>query len=315
VSQKVRIVSVQDEAPDIKSFILESADDKPLAGFEPGAHVDVKVADGISRSYSLINTTECPHQYHIAVKREADGRGGSAMMHTFAPGQLLDVSEPRNNFPLADPRGRSILVAGGIGITPIYGMAKSLAQAGEPFELHYLARTEEAAAFVSALKDEFGDRLRPAFGLDASRVSDYLGDVLGAAKNGDHLYICGPKPLMDLGRDLAARNPALTLHLEYFSADTDLDPLPKGSFQVKLARSGRTITIPEGRSIVDVLADHDIEVETSCEQGICGACLTKVLEGTPDHRDMLLTDEEHAANDQMTVCVSRSIGPLLVLDL
>tara|TARA_R110000787_G_scaffold26952_2_gene75109 strand:- start:47160 stop:48107 length:948 start_codon:yes stop_codon:yes gene_type:complete len=315
VRQKTRIQNIVDEAPGIRSFFLEPVDGAQLAPFTPGAHLDVFLDEGLIRSYSLINTTDENRQYHIAVKQELDGRGGSEQMHQLEIGQELEVSEPRNNFPLADPPGRSILVAGGIGITPIYGMAKYLTNLDAPFKLHYLARTASDAAFLETLGAEFGNRFVPALGFDVQAVTSHLEELLSTEAPGTHLYICGPTPLMELGRKIAAEYPAIILHLEYFTADPALDQLPKGAFQIKLAKSGRTITIPEGRSIVEVLAENKLIVETSCEQGICGVCMTKVLGGTPDHRDMLMTDEEHAANNQMTICVSRSIGPLLVLDL
>jgi|TARA_R100000455_G_C6273203_1_gene130523 vanillate O-demethylase ferredoxin subunit len=315
VRQKTRIQNIVQEVPGIHSFYLEPVDGSQLVPFTPGAHIDVFLDEGLIRSYSLINTTDESRRYHIAVKQETEGRGGSRKMHQLEIGQELEVSEPRNNFPLADPPGQSILLAGGIGITPIYGMAKHLAALRAPFKLHYLVRSAQDAAFLNELREEFDDRLVSALGLDVEAVTSHLERLLSSEPAGTHLYICGPTPLMDLGRKIAAKYPAINLHLEYFSADPALDQLPKGTFQVKLARTGRTITIPEGRTIIEVLAENDLVIETSCEQGICGICMTKVLEGTPDHRDMLMTDEEHAANDQMTICVSRSIGPLLVLDL
>jgi vanillate O-demethylase ferredoxin subunit len=313
----VIVLSRCTEAQDICSYELASADGSPLPAFSAGAHIDVHLADGVVRQYSLCNHPAERQRYVIGVLRDPTSRGGSEHLHgQIHQGARLRISEPRNLFPLADTAQRSLLFAGGIGITPILCMAEQLAHDGADFELHYCARSSERAAFVQRLQAApFADRVhlhfdeRPYTALDAAKVLAARGDAV-------HLYVCGPGGFMAHVLDTARAKgwPEDCLHREYFAAAPVNNSLD-GSFAVKLASSGQVFSVPPDKTVVQVLESHGVEIAVSCEQGICGTCLTRVLEGVPDHRDLFLSEQEQALNDQFTPCCSRSKTPLLVLDI
>jgi vanillate O-demethylase ferredoxin subunit len=315
-TQNVLVRRLCAEAADVKSFELVAADGQRLQPFEAGAHIDLHLGDGLIRQYSLINTTDTDGSYRIAVKLEPASRGGSERMHRIAEGDVLSVSLPRNNFPLDAGAGHTVLLAGGIGITPLLGMAYRLAAEGASFSLDYFARSRDALAFESEIvRESFGARCRFHLGADGEATRVELASRIDALPAGAHIFACGPAPFMTAVRDLVAAKPGPVLHLEYFAADPVLAALPAGSFQVKLARSGRTVMVASDQTIVEALNAAGVEVATSCEQGVCGTCLTTVLAGRPDHRDMLLTEEEQQAGDRMLLCVSRCFDPELLLDL
>ncbi|SDU96977.1 PDR/VanB family oxidoreductase [Pseudomonas mucidolens] len=313
----VVVVSRNTEAEDICSYELASLDGKPLPAFSAGAHIDVHMPDGLVRQYSLCNHPQEQHRYLIGVLKDPASRGGSQCLHEqIHTGAHLRISEPRNLFPLVHGARRSLLFAGGIGITPILCMAERLAQAGADFELHYCARSSTRAAFVQRLKDSpFADRVflhfdeTPHTALDAAKV-------LATPADNVHLYVCGPGGFMQHVLDSARAQGWQEdhLHREYFAA-APVDSSNDGRFSVKLGSSGQVVEIPADKTVVQVLESHGIEITVSCEQGICGTCLTRVLEGEPEHRDLFLTEAEQALNDQFTPCCSRSKTPLLVLDI
>jgi vanillate O-demethylase ferredoxin subunit len=314
----VRVARKQIEALDICSFELVHADGHPLPAFSAGSHIDVHLPNGLTRQYSLCNDPRESHRYQIGVLRDPNSRGGSQAMHeAMVEGSVLRISAPKNHFPLAHGAARSVLIAGGIGVTPILCMAERLAVAGSPFEMHYCSRSRDRAAFAERIAQaSFAAQVQFHFddGDEAQKLS--LPKVIGTPQQGVHLYICGPKGFMDWVLDAAraAGWPADQLHFEFFSAElvkSDSDT----AFKVMLASSGRIVTVPKEQTVVQALAAVGIEVATSCEQGVCGTCLTRILEGEPDHKDMYLTPEEQAANDQFTPCCSRSRSPVLVLDL
>ncbi|WP_097303096.1 PDR/VanB family oxidoreductase [Pseudomonas chlororaphis] len=313
----VVVVSRNDEAQDICSYELASADDSPLPAFSAGAHIDVHLPGGLIRQYSLCNHPEERHRYLIGVLKDPASRGGSLAMHKqIQPGTRLNISEPRNLFPLAHEARRSLLFAGGIGITPILCMAERLAHSGADFELHYCARSRERAAFVQRLcSSSFADRVFLHFDQEPETALD-AAKVLAAPRNDVHVYVCGPDGFMqhvlDTAKAAGWQEPCL--HREYFAA-APVDTHADGSFSVKVASSGQVFEVPADKSVVQVLESHGIEIAMSCEQGICGTCLTRVLEGVPEHRDLFLTEDEQARNDQFTPCCSRSKTPLLVLDI
>jgi vanillate O-demethylase ferredoxin subunit len=232
-------------------------------------------------------------------------------------GDRLVISAPRNNFALSPAATRHLLIAGGIGITPLLSMSRHLAATGAAFDLVYFSRSIAHTAFHDLLSTpDFRGRVAFHYALEPEQVRAYLRKLLWSRPEGGHLYLCGPRPFMDLVEATAAPTwPPEAVHLEYFTADPASLAGPKGSFVVRLARHGGEFEIAEGRSIIEVLAEHGVTVDTSCEQGVCGTCLTGVLEGEPDHRDVFLTDAEKRANDRMTVCVSRARTSRLVLDL
>lgn len=312
----VRVTRIRRTALDVTSFELAPANGSRTPAFTPGAHIDVHIA-GFRRQYSLCNGPEDTSAFLIAVKKEAASRGGSRAMHECVKeGDLLRVSEPRNTFPLNPAAPRHVLLAGGIGITPLLSMARHLAKMRAVFRLHYFARSAQHAAFHEMLAERLSAQaVSFHFGLDAHEVRARLRSLVGRRPEGADLYICGPAPFMDQAQGAAQEWPAEAIHLEHFSA---AGPTPQAAaeeaFEVALARRGGTYVIPPGKTIVEALAEHGIDIDVSCQQGVCGTCLTGVLEGTPDHRDLFLTEDEKRAGDKMALCVSRARSKLLVLD-
>jgi vanillate O-demethylase ferredoxin subunit len=317
-SLKVRVQSRTVEAQDIVCFELVSADGKPLPAFSAGSHIDVPAAPGITRQYSLCNAPGESNRYQIAVLREPASRGGSAGMHErLKVGDVIEISAPRNHFPLAHEATKSLLLAGGIGVTPILCMAERLSAMGAAFEMHYCTRSKERMAFVDRIqRSRFADQVR--FHVDDGPPAQKLDipALLATPEAGTHLYVCGPKGFMDavLGTARDRGWPASQLHCEYFSAEVTHSASDQ-SFEVQIASTGQIVIVPSDKTVVQALTEAGVEVQTSCEQGVCGTCLTRVLEGEPDHRDMYLTPEEQAANDQFTPCCSRAKSARLVLDL
>lgn len=315
---EVTVVRKKAEAQDIFSFELARDDGQLLPVFSAGSHIDVHIPGGQVRQYSLFNHPEERHRYMIGVLLDPSSRGGSKAMHLDVDeGTKLKISEPRNLFALEHGATRSVLFAGGIGITPILCMAERLAQIGANFEMHYCSRAEERTAFVERIKGSpFASSVHFHFddGADSQKLD--IKQALAGAGLGDHLYVCGPGGFMEfvLSSARAGGWSEGQLHREYFAA-APTSKADDGSFEVKIASTGMTVSIPSDRSVAEVLAESGIDIPLSCEQGICGTCLTRVLEGEPDHRDMFLTDAEHARNDQFTPCCSRSKSPVLVLDI
>lgn len=314
----VRVARKAMEALDICTFELVDVNGAPLPAFAAGSHVDVYLGDGITRQYSLCNDPKETHRYLIGVLRDPASRGGSRAMHDqVAVGQVLQVSAPRNHFPLAHDAKRSLLLAGGIGVTPILCMAERLANTGADFEMHYCTRAAERTAFCSRIASSgFASKVKFHFDDGAPEQKLDLAALLAAPQPGLHLYVCGPKGFMDAVLKTARGKgwPEGQLHYEFFSAEVAKSDSDAG-FEIKLASSGRIIRVPKDQTVVKALAEAGVEILTSCGQGVCGTCLTRVLEGVPDHKDSYLTPEEQAANDQFLPCCSRSKTPQLVLDL
>jgi len=305
-------------ADGICSFEMRLASGEPLPAFTAGAHVDVYLPSGEVRQYSLCNAPEERHRYLIGVLKDPHSRGGSKSMHErVEQGQTLQISVPRNLFPLAIEGKRHLLIAGGIGITPMMAMAQELHRQGADFELHYCFRSRDRAAFLDWLENAaFAERV--SLHDDSSAPPTHLdaGVLLQNPEAGQHLYVCGPGGFMDYILTCAATAgwPQAQVHREFF-ASAPIDHDGDQPFEVELAQSGQLFQIPADRSVFEVLDEAGIAIETSCEQGICGSCITRVLHGTPDHRDQFMTDAEHARNDQFTPCCSRAKSPRLVLDL
>lgn len=312
----LRVNSIAVESPDVRSFELCSPDGADLPPFAAGAHIDVQLESGLVRQYSLCNDPTETRRYRIGVLRETRGRGGSAAMHRLEPGAHLQARAPRNAFPLAPQARRSLLFAGGIGITPMLAMAHALHSRNAEFELHYCTRSIERTPFLGALKTSgFGANvILHLDGGDARQRLDASG-VLGRPEAGKHAYLCGPPGFIAHVRScaVAKRWDARQIHSESFSPSEA--PISGSAFQVDLRRRGKRVAVEPGQSIVQALAGAGIVVPVSCEQGICGTCLTSVLEGIPEHRDMYLTPQEQAANDRILLCCSRSRSPVLALDL
>ncbi|OAH15906.1 PDR/VanB family oxidoreductase [Streptomyces jeddahensis] len=281
---------------------------EPLPVWEPGAHIDVLLGPGLERQYSLCGDPADRGVWRIAVLREPDGRGGSAYVHgELREGDKVRVRGPRNHFAL-EPAPRYRFIAGGIGITPILPMLAAAEAAGAEWTLLYGGRTRGSMAFTDEL-DAYGDRVTIA-PQDETGLLD-LGSVLDDVPEGTLVYCCGPGPLLDA---VEARCPGGLLHVERFQPK-EQETGPDTAFEVELSRSGKTVTVAEGVSVLDAVRSAGVEVLYSCTEGTCGTCETDVLEGTPDHRDSVLTDEEREAGETMMICVSRCRGPRLVLDL
>jgi len=287
-----------------------------LPAFEAGAHVNIHLKPGLVRQYSLCGDPANAAVYRLGVLLDPASRGGSVAVHELlTEGVSVSVGMPRNLFPLASGASRSILLGGGIGITPMIAMAHQLTAQGSPFELHYCGRSRQRTAFLDELASaEFASCVHAHFDDEGDAQKLDLPAVLGQPGTGVHVYVCGPSGFMDWVID-GARKAGYDeehIHREYFQVEVVTGG---DSFEVVAQRSGKTVQVAEGQTIIDALSSVGIKVEISCEQGVCGTCLCDVLEGEPDHRDVYLTDDEKAANDQILVCCSRAKSKRLVLDI
>jgi vanillate O-demethylase ferredoxin subunit len=294
---------------------LVRADGGPMPAYEAGAHVDVLVGPELVRQYSLSNDPSERDRYVLGILLEKQSRGGSKAIHTsFNEGSTIQIGAPRNAFSLRPNMSKAILLAGGIGITPIKAMVHSLHNQGVDFALHYCARSRRAAAFC----DEFANAPFAAkvnFHIDDENGGPVpLNSYLPQTDNGAHLYVCGPGGFIEAVRQyaLGAGWPAERVHVEHFVSQA---PAAGDCFTVEAVRSGVRVEVGEGETIVQALTRAGLEVLTSCEQGLCGVCLTEVLEGIPDHHDQYQTDDEKASNKHMTICCSRAKTPVLKLDI
>ncbi|MGK9270874.1 PDR/VanB family oxidoreductase [Williamsia muralis] len=316
MSVLVRVAEVVEETPDIRTLRLTREDGAPFVRYEAGAHIDVVGPTGVLRQYSLCSPPSDPSSLLIAVKREAKSRGGSVALHEVSTGDHIKISEPRNLLTIAKGADRHILIAGGIGVTPLLSMAYEIYSWGEEFELHYFARSRDQAAFVDLLENrvDFTPRVHLHFGTPRSEQPGVLADVASTATSATHVYACGPDGFME--QVAAVFAPVVGsdhVHTEHFVA-TVIDSSDDKAFAVELD-TGEEFEIPADRSILEVLEDNGIEVFKSCEEGICGSCVSGVLEGTPDHRDNCLSAADKAAGNQMALCVSRALSEKLVIEL
>lgn len=302
-------------AEGIVAIDLVAPDGTPLPAFTAGSHIDLFLPGGFTRQYSLRNDPRERHRYAIGVLREPGGRGGSAYVHDrLNVGDAVETSRPRNAFELDEAAPFSLLLAGGIGVTPILAMAYRLFLLGRDFEFHYCARSAARLAFRNEIEaSPFAGKVRVHLddGPTAQLLS--LDRLLAYRPEGAHLYACGPSGFLDaLVSKAKAGWPADAVHREYFanSAPKEQSDQP---FRITLASTGRSFDVAPGRSIVEVLAENGIDIPVSCEQGICGTCVTRVVSGEPDHRDLVLTDRQRA--DHMTLCCSRARSAELILDL
>ena len=314
---KAELKHVAREAEGISLLEFRRPDGAALPPFSAGSHIDLHLGNGLVRSYSLVNCPSETHRYVIGVKKEPDSRGGSRFIHEqLDAGDELDIDEPRNNFRLCESAPRSVLIAGGIGITPFASMARRLEQLGQPWELHYAARSRCSAGFVRQLAS-YGSKVNFYFSdeysaeLPARRID--LDKVVAEVPRDAHVYCCGPRNMLTAFEKAAAALPSRQIHVEFFSNAERIDKA--GGFNVRLARSGQSIEIRPGETILDALLKRGIDAPYSCLEGVCSSCETRVVSGIPDHRDLILTREEREANDRMLICCSRSKSATLVLDL
>ncbi len=311
---RVQVSRKWDAADGIAGIELTAVNGQ-LPTFQPGAHIDVHMPNGLVRQYSLTNGPGETQSYTIGVKLEPDSRGGSQCMHEdVRQGDVLAISEPRNNFPLRRDAIETLFVAGGIGITPLLSMARALGHSNLPHELHYFAQSGQHMAFPDVLAS-LDEALVPHLGLDPQATGKQLDKLLGGYEPAMHLYVCGPGPMLEATRRIAAEHgwPDESVHFEYFKNTNEIDD--SSSFEIDLARSVMTLQVPAGKTILEVLRDSGVDVPSSCEQGACGTCMTTVLEGEPDHQDVYLNESEKSSGDCIMTCVSRAKSDRLVLDI
>lgn len=309
---KAKVVRRDEQTNEIASFELTSIDGSALPDFEAGSHIDVVLSPDLIRQYSLCSK---PNEtaYRLGVLNDPNSRGGSRQIHAeMHVGIEVEISEPRNHFPLEMKAEHSLLIGGGIGITPMIAMAYALRTAGKSFELHYCTRSQEKAAFLHEMQEAFGDQLITHFD-DAGEADRINPKELISAQPDAHLYVCGPGGFMDwvIAQAKDAGLPSEQVHFEYFNADVDISG---SAFEVYAQASDVTVQVGPDQSIAAALAEAGVRIQMSCEEGVCGTCICDVIEGTPDHRDHFLTDEEKEDNDQITVCCSRAKTGRLVID-
>ncbi|MFC5289556.1 PDR/VanB family oxidoreductase [Actinokineospora guangxiensis] len=300
-------------ADGVVELTLRSPDGRDLPPWAPGAHIDIVLGDGLVRQYSLCGDPAERSVLQVAVLREPASRGGSAYVHErLAIGDAVEVRGPRNHFALAGAR-RYIFIAGGIGITPIVPMIAAAAAAGAEWHLFYGGRTRTSMAFADVLEDRHPDNvsIQPQ---DEAGILDLL-EILADPAPDVAVYCCGPEPLLAAVEAECARWPQGALHLERFVAKPGAAEGPSRSFEVELAQSGLTLTVPEHRSILEVVSAAGVDVYSSCQEGTCGTCEVGVLSGTPDHRDSILGPTEREEGQAMMICVSRAVSARLVLDI
>lgn len=313
----VTVRNVVREANAVIRIVLGRLDDRPLPAFEAGAHIDVHLPNGLIRQYSLCRLQADSRFYEIAVLKEPVSRGGSTQVHALKIGDQLKISEPKNHFPLVSLSRKSLLIAGGIGVTPLLTMAQTLARAGADFAFHYSAKKPEEAAFYTALKkSSFADNMHFHF----SQVSGRMDIRLELAKytTETELYLCGPAGFIDAALNEAQMLgwPDHKLHREFFSAPVvENDLSAQEAFTIKIASTGEAFHVDADTSIAQVLEAHGVFVPVACEEGVCGTCKTGVVDGIPDHRDVFLSDKEHQEGKLIMVCCSRSKTKQLTLDL
>lgn len=313
----VTVINKTQLTPQIVSLQLAAKDAQPLPEYEPGAHIDVYLPNQLIRQYSLC-TPVGEGYYEIAVLNDPDSRGGSKAMHELVKiGDTLTISEPKNHFPLVAQANQTLLLAAGIGITPILAMAERLAAAQQDFELHFCVRSKEQTPYFERISQSaWADKAHFHFTQGDSNNRLNALPLLEKAQPDSHLYVCGPVSFMDdiLAKAQQAGWPNERLHREYFSA-APIDHSADQSFEVVINSSGQVLNVPADCSILNVLEDNGIFIPVACEEGVCGTCVTGLLEGQADHKDVYLTDEEKQQMKKITPCCSRALSPRLVLDL
>jgi len=313
ISLPLRVTRNDEIADGIHLLEFRDPNGKPLPQFSAGAHIAVRVPNGLVRKYSLCNDPAERERYQIAVKRESNGRGGScSLIDGVKTGDEITVTAPVNDFPLPQRAQDFLFIAGGIGVTPMMAMIRQVTAEGKRFRLFYCSRSPETTAFRNELSaPEFKDRVVIHYDEgDASRSLD-LRPILAERKNREHLYCCGPRPLMEAVRAMTDHWSPTAVHFEAFS-EAETHKADDKPFKVKLARSGDTLDVPTDKTILEVLRAHGLDVPSSCETGTCGTCRTKLLAGEADHRDLVLA--EHERKNTIMICVSRARGAEITID-
>ncbi|WP_258133889.1 PDR/VanB family oxidoreductase [Microbacterium sp. MYb45] len=311
-SLALRVRAMRWEARDVLSLELDDPTGAPLPAWEPGAHIDLRFANGVERQYSLCSDPADRTAWRVAILAESPSRGGSRYVHqSLRVGELVTVSAPINHFALT-PATEYVFVAGGIGITPILPMLSEAVRRGIPWRLAYLGSTEERMAFLRYPQLAGGETLLVRG--DADERLD-LAAWIGVPSAGTAVYACGPERMLDALEQLSLDWPHGALHLERFQPKTFGESQGADTFEVVATRSDLVVTVDRGCSILEMLESAGIGVPSSCLEGVCGTCETTVIDGTPEHRDSILTPDERESNETMMICVSRSLGERLVLDI
>lgn len=311
-SLALEVTAAQHVADDVLELVLSAPDLSPLPPWQPGSHIELLLPSGLSRQYSLCGELDTTSSYTIAVLREKSGRGGSEEIHRIASvGIQFSANAPKNNFAL-EPADSYLFIAGGIGITPLLPMISAVDRERRQWSLVYGGRTVRSMAYLDRLLGSF-DRVDAW--VESERGYPDLPTILGNAPAGTLVYTCGPSAMIEAVKAEFGNHAHLAaLHIERFTASGPVD-VSGDSFEVELRRSGEVFTVEEGDSILAELKNLVPDHPYSCEEGYCGECETRVLDGVPDHRDDYLTEEEQKRGDVMMICVSRCKGPRLVLDL
>lgn len=315
----LRVARIREDGEWVRVMELRSPNSSELPPFSAGAHIDLYLGNGLVRQYSLCNSDQERDRYVIAIARSADNQGGSVWLHdSVSEGDTLKTGLPRNLFPLSEEIGTpSVLIAGGIGITPMLSMARTLEREKRPWELHFTARTRAQAPLFTELQN-FAETCR------YGRVSIYLSrenngrrlelkELIERQPAETHFYCCGSNDFLDAYLEACIARPERQVHLERFSVVQEA--ATAGGFTLVLARSGKTLSVPAGKTILEVLKQNGVDVNYTCSEGVCGSCEVAVLEGRPDHRDAVLSHAERAGNRSLMVCCSGSLSDRLVLDL
>ena len=313
-----RVSKIEDVARDTRLYTFERVDGGKLPAYKPGAHIDLHLPNGLTRQFSLtVPVAADPESYTVGVKRDENSRGGSRyIIDEMKVGDQLKISAPRNNFPLVENAGHVVLIAGGIGITPIWCMAQQLAALGRSWKIHYACRSQADMAFLSELKKLDPKFVHLHFDDEAGGKVLDLTAAIAEAPADAHFYCCGPNPMLKAFEAAAASRPKANIHIEYFTPKEDANAEDAlGGFWVELARSGEEYYIPPGKKVLEVLFDAGVDVDYSCELGICGACETKVISGIPVHHDSVLSEEEQATNEKVMICCCGCKTERLVLDM
>ena len=307
------VVATTDETPAIKRIVMKPIAPIPVAWWA-GAHIRVTLPQGGDRAYSLLRLPGMrPGRLAVGVLREPQSKGGSEYMHSLQPGDVVRVSNPVNHFELEEHREHCVLIAGGIGITPILSMAAELAKSDRAYEVHYAGRTKGALAFVPEMQEICGDKLSLHYDDQPNAMN--LEAVLGDAPDGSHVYFCGPGGMVKAIIATAEKRgwSEERIHYEVFAANADTSK--DKAFDVQIRSTGQIVTVPADKTIVEALEGVGLDPLYDCQRGDCGICQCRVHEGEPDHRDVVLTARERASNSLMQICVSRAKTPKLVIDI
>jgi len=312
---KVKVISREEQGQGVMVISVTSLDNKPLPSFEAGAHVDLYLDDGLVRQYSLCSSPENLSAYRLGILKNPESRGGSIRAHQIKPGDLVEISPPRNFFPLDSSANHSLLIGGGIGVTPMLAMADTLYRQGKSFEFVYCAKSRTTAGFVDEiLAGGWSDKAILHFSDENFQQRILLSEILNGVPYNTHLYVCGPEAFMQWVLDNAkdAGFSGQQLHKEFFHKTIENSG---NSFTVCVTNLNKEVIVRENQSITEALSDAGVKVKVSCQQGICGTCLANVLNGTPDHRDSYLTEDEKQDNDQIILCCSRSLSDRLEIEV